>query len=198
MKKVQVKNPSSEGCKIKVSVTTNNQHYKEYFTGKEYLELGPNATADYELTYLPLTMTKNDQVAEIKEERHTGHLFFPLPDGSALLYNLSGQSLPPNPEKTFDINCKAKQTHIQVIPIKNWLKQLQRFKITWQTEPQDKAVFISGANTFDVAAQAEKDYKLSLYALKQTNSKITITFKNEKTYEYLQYKINLNIQPPDA
>jgi hydrocephalus-inducing protein len=42
-------------------------------------------------------MTSNAEVPEIKQEFHEGTLFFPLPDGSALLYNLIGQSLPPAP-----------------------------------------------------------------------------------------------------
>ena len=56
-------------------------------------------------------------------------------------------------------------------------------------EPADPALFISGANTFDVAGESHKDYKLSLYALKPTTSKITITFKNPVTFEFVHYKI---------
>ena len=40
-------------------------------------------------------MTKNPEVPEIKDEVHEGTLFFPLPDGNALLYNLVGKALPP-------------------------------------------------------------------------------------------------------
>lgn len=57
-------------------------------------------------------MTENEQVPEIQEKQHEGNLFFPMPDGTAIVYNLFGTSNPPNPENTFDISCKAKHTHI--------------------------------------------------------------------------------------
>jgi hydrocephalus-inducing protein len=40
---------------------------------------------------------------------HRGTLFFPLPDGSALLYNLVGKSNPPLAAQTIDVNMRAKQ-----------------------------------------------------------------------------------------
>jgi len=33
---------------------------KGYFFGKDYLDIGPNATADYEIAYNPLTMTAHE------------------------------------------------------------------------------------------------------------------------------------------
>jgi hypothetical protein len=39
----------------------------------------PNGSADYEVTYLPLTMTANPEVPSIKEESHNATLFFPIP-----------------------------------------------------------------------------------------------------------------------
>jgi hypothetical protein len=54
---VTVKNPTSEACKIKVSVNATLPRYKDYFKGKETLEIPPNGTAEYEIIYAPLTMT---------------------------------------------------------------------------------------------------------------------------------------------
>lgn len=42
-------------------------------------------------------MTKNNQAPDIKDEQHEGTVFFPLPDGQAILYNIFGKSLPPQP-----------------------------------------------------------------------------------------------------
>lgn len=44
---------------------------------------------------MPLTMTKNQENAEIKDEKHQASLFFPIPDGSALMYRLVGTASPP-------------------------------------------------------------------------------------------------------
>jgi len=54
-----------------------------------------NGAADYEITYFPLSMTANAEVPSIKEESHNSTLFFPIPDGTAILYNLIGFSRPP-------------------------------------------------------------------------------------------------------
>jgi len=42
-------------------------------------------------------MTVHAEVPDIKDDVHEGTLFFPLPDGQALLYNLIGKALPPAP-----------------------------------------------------------------------------------------------------
>lgn len=49
------------------------------------LEIPAGGNVDYEVTYHPITMTT-------EEQEHDGTLFFPLPDGTALLYNLFGVS----------------------------------------------------------------------------------------------------------
>lgn len=41
-------------------------------------------------------MTKNAEVPEIKDEKHAASLFFPIPDGSALMYRLVGTATPPS------------------------------------------------------------------------------------------------------
>lgn len=74
-------------------------------------------------------MTSNPQAPEIKIDTHEGNLFFPLPDGQAILYQMFGKSLPPLAAQTFDVTIKAKKTHIHVLSIKNWLKTVQRFAV---------------------------------------------------------------------
>ena len=53
------------------------------------------------MTYLPKTMTKKVAVEDSEEMAdvpHQGSLFFPLPNGTALLYNLNGVATPPESE----------------------------------------------------------------------------------------------------
>jgi hydrocephalus-inducing protein len=62
-------------------------------------------TANYEVTYLPKTMTKTEKVEDSEETQdvpHQGSLFFPLPNGSALLYTLRGVSTEPDVENTIN------------------------------------------------------------------------------------------------
>lgn len=70
-----------------------------YWSGMPAIEVPPG-NADYEITYHPITMTH--------DEPHRGTLFFPLPDGSALVYNLTGVSKPPKPADTIVQEVKAK------------------------------------------------------------------------------------------
>jgi hydrocephalus-inducing protein len=123
-KKVTIKNPTAKPWKVKATVNALLPQFREYFEGKEYLEVAPNAQVEYEIIYKPLTMTSNPQAPAIKDEQHEGTLFFPLPDGLAMLYNLIGKSLPPTPIQTIDLAIKAKKSHIQILPIKNWLKSV--------------------------------------------------------------------------
>ena len=84
-----------------------------------------------------------------------------------------------------------------MIPVKNWLKAGQRFNVVWKFEAEDKTIFVNAANTFDVAGDATKDYKLSVYALKACQAKLELVFKNPTTHEFLSFKINITVQPPD-
>lgn len=54
---------------------------------------------------------------------------------------------------------------------------------------EDKSVFINGATIFDVPADSQKDYKLSIYALKATQIKFSIYFRNPVTLEFIFYKV---------
>ena len=79
-------------------------------------------------------MTKNQEIPEVKDEKHGASLFFPIPDGTALMYKLSGTSSPPSIADNYDISCKAKFHKVHDIPIKNWLKVGQRFNVDWKFE----------------------------------------------------------------
>jgi hydrocephalus-inducing protein len=64
-----------------------------FWSGAETLKVPPNGTAEYKVEYRPLTMAEADKP-------HAGSLFFPLPDGSGLLYKLEGAAGPPGPVDT--------------------------------------------------------------------------------------------------
>ena len=87
-KKIMVKNPTAKAWRIKAILSSNLDSTKGYFEGKEYLDVPANGQAEFEIAYKPLTMTKNPQVPEIKEETHDGSLFFPLPDGISINFCL--------------------------------------------------------------------------------------------------------------
>lgn len=48
-------------------------------------------------------------------------------------------------------------------------------------------MFIRGANTFDIAGESFKEYKLNFLALKSGNYKFNVNFREKVTGEYIFY-----------
>lgn len=63
------------------------------WSGAEFFAVPANSKADYEVQYRPLAMA--DESAP-----HEGSVFFPLPDGSGLMYKLVGTAGPPAAART--------------------------------------------------------------------------------------------------
>lgn len=80
-----ITNPTSSCWRIQPVIDN------ESFSSNE-VEVPPNASADSEIVYKPLSMTADDatDVTSDRPRRHQGTAFFPLPNGQALLYQLSG------------------------------------------------------------------------------------------------------------
>jgi hypothetical protein len=57
-----------------------------WFGSKHTIKIPPAQSANYDISYLPLSMT-------IDKQEHRGTVFFALPDGGGLLYQLIGQVL---------------------------------------------------------------------------------------------------------
>jgi hypothetical protein len=66
---------------------------------------------------------EGDQEVEVEEvETHKGGLFFPLPNGTALLYRLVGTANAPDAETEIQETVTAKKAKSIIIPVKNWSK----------------------------------------------------------------------------
>lgn len=131
----------------------------------------------------------------MEDVHHQGSLFFPLPNGSALLYTLRGVATEPDCEATFNETIAARNTTNIVIPVKNWARETQRFSADLKVEgDEDPGLFIRGANTFDISGGASKDYKLNFMAMRAGLYKLTCTFKVEATGEYIYYKVNATVE----
>lgn len=201
--KVSINNPTEKEWRIKPTISTNIDSIKDYFRGSETLVVPPKGNADYEVTYIPLTMTKTKEITkegDVKETitiYHEASLFFPLPDGRAEFYNLFGKSDKPDPSGTIEEKVEAKKAKYINIPVENWLKTAQRFKVTTKIEGEpSETTFVRGANTFDVQANSSKDYKLNFLTYKAGETNFTVTFLNEQTKEYIYYKIKVVASEP--
>lgn len=58
-----------------------------------------------------------------------GTVFFPLPDGTGLLFNLVGTAEPPKPSGKISRDVPCKTMYIEPLTVHNWLKKPQRLAL---------------------------------------------------------------------
>ncbi|ESO91099.1 hypothetical protein LOTGIDRAFT_122343, partial [Lottia gigantea] len=183
---------------ISIPNRTNQQwHLKpvidgEYWSGPVTVIVEPQQNKSYELTYKPLTMTPEGK-------KHTGSIFFPLPDGTGLMYNLTGIAEPPKASGkiTRDVPCKTSYT--EILQVHNWLKKPQRFRVRVECLKVDKldaGTTVKGIEYIDVPASSKKDYKQTFYAYKEGVSAVKVIFTNEQTGEYQFYEVTYRATRP--
>lgn len=141
-------------------------------------------------------MTKKN--ASDQYDAHIGSLFFPLPNGTALLYNLNAVATEPESEALPQETVQAKKAKFIMIPIRNWLKTDQRFKVSWIIEgDKDQTTFVKGANMLDIAGDSSKDFKLNFLAYKIGAYKVKLTLMNETSGEFLSFILSVNATDAD-
>lgn len=159
----------------------------EFFSGLESLIVEPQSSSTYDVVYEPMSMTSTDG------KRHSGSVFFPLPDGTGLLYNLTGVSNPPKPIAKLQREVPCKTNLVEVLTVENWLKKAQRFKVNFEIlrpEKSDSSSVIKGHDYIDVPGNGRKEYKLTFFAHKEALTLLKVIFKNEQTNEYSYYEIS--------
>ncbi|XP_035827636.1 hydrocephalus-inducing protein [Aplysia californica] len=164
----------------------------EHWTGPITFMVEPQQTKGYELTYKPLTMTSENK-------KHMGSIFFPLPDGSGLLFNLTGSSDPPKATSKIQRDVPCKTGYTELLTVTNWLKKPQRFRVRTESLRPDKldpGTSVKGHEYVDVPASSKKDYKLSFYAYREGQTMLKVTFVNEQTGEYQFYEVTFRATKP--
>lgn len=96
---ITIQNTEDKEWAINPTISTKD-HSADYFSGKETFIVPAKSNGQYEVVYLPKTMTKKDGAEETEDKPHMASLFFPLPNGTALLYNLKGVATAPQSEGT--------------------------------------------------------------------------------------------------
>ena len=178
---VSVSNPSSAPWRILPIVQD------EQWSAPEVLEVPAGGKADFVVTYNPTSMTAEDAP-------HRGSVFFPLADGSAILYALEGIADPPGPAGAISESRPCKQMHAVPLKVVNWLKQPQRFRVDIRVTDKDESTVLRGHEHLDVPAGLERDYALHFYAYKEGMTTGEVHFINDKTGEYLFYTLNLKAE----
>ncbi|XP_077982980.1 hydrocephalus-inducing protein homolog isoform X2 [Glandiceps talaboti] len=164
----------------------------EYWTGADAITIEPQQSKAYEIIYRPLTMTKEGK-------KHTGTVFFALPDGSGLLYNLTGVAEAPKVTGSITREVPCKTQYTEMMPVSNWLRKPQRFRVEVEyikPDRLDPATTMKGLDYIDVPGMAKRDYKLHFHANKEGTYSAKVTFMNKDTEEYQFYFITFKATPP--
>lgn len=164
----------------------------DWWIGPVTFTVEPQQTKPYPVTYRPLEMTQEGK-------KHTGTIFFPLPDGTGLLYNLIGVAEAPKPSGKVQRDVPCKIPYTELLPIENWLKKPQRFKVKHELIKPDKfdpGTKVTGLDYIDVPASGKKDYKLTFYAHKEGTTTLKETFINEQTMEYQYFEVTFKATRP--
>ena len=181
-KNVGVKNSTATDWVLKPVVSS------DIWSAPEVLTVKAGATAELPLSYKPLSMTGGPP--------HEGTVFFPLPDGSGILHKLSGEATEPSVEGEISQDVSAKAVHVEVLPVKNWLNTLQRFRAIIELDVEGPAVQLTGPEYIDIPGAAVRDYKLRLFSYKEGKISAKVTFKNDETEEFVFYNVDFSVGPP--
>ena len=179
-----------------------------HWKGMDEISVPGKGSVDYEVTYLPLSMTgggeaggetedggEKEEEKVVLEDKHRGSLFFALPSGDALLYNLEGEASAPEPEDRIALNCPAKSMLTIPLTVKNWLRQPQKFavEIVLSDDSDAGSTFLEGANQIDVPSMASREYPLRFFSNKEGMRGAIVKFINESTGEYMFHEIGVEV-----
>lgn len=111
------------------------------------------------------------QTAELTQEgkKHTGSVFFALPDGNGLLYNVTGSAEGPKPVNNIQREVPCKTFYTEMLTVTNWLRRPQRFRVIIEMLKPDKpdsATTLKGLDYIDVPGLSKRDYRLNFFAHK--------------------------------
>lgn len=164
----------------------------EYWSGPQFVDVDIGQSKSYDLTFCPLETNGTGEGG-----RHEASIFFPLPDGTGILYKMTGTADKPLVAETITREITCKTSVIELLPVNNWLRRSQRFKVTQEFSKQDSGILVKGHDFIDglllliiVPPLSTKEYKLNFFAYKDGIYNFKVIFKNETTQEYLYYNIN--------
>lgn len=163
----------------------------EFWTGPEIIDIEPGQSRSFELTFNPIESLGNGEGG-----RHEGSIFFPLPDGTGILYRLNGYTDRPLPAGNISREFPCKTVYTEVISINNWLRRSQKFRVITEFAKNDGSVIFKGHDFVDLAPLLTKDYKFTFYSYKEGVINFRVIFKNEYNQEYLFYNFTYKNTPP--
>eukprot|EP00753_Platysulcus_tardus_P018896 PLAT7033.13.p2 GENE.PLAT7033.13~~PLAT7033.13.p2 ORF type:complete len:1497 (-),score=833.67 PLAT7033.13:92-4582(-) len=185
MQSISVSNPTTSDWLLQPVIQGDG------WSGSARLHVPARGKADYSLAFLPMRMATADAPAE-------GSLFLALPDGSAMLYELSGVAGPPAAEPDVSLSTAAKAELSFPLSVANWLRRPQSFVVTIELlgDAAESSTFLRGPERFDVPGGAARNYKMRFYAYRPGVTRARVTFTAEGSGEYRLFNLSITATAP--
>ena len=184
-KTITVKNPSATDWVLRPVI------HNEAWSGAEFLTVPAGKSANFTIKYQPMRMTT-------APELHVGSAFFPLPNGSGLLYTLSGTADAPKSSGKVEVKVPAKVQHQEVVKVTNWDKQNQRFAVSVTLDNKPKACLADAPEYIDVPGLTARDLRINLLNPLEGNLAGQIKCTNVSTGEYMFYDLAFQTTAPQS
>jgi hydrocephalus-inducing protein len=194
---IKVANPTDKDWFVQPSMRG------EHWIRPPELKVPAKGSADLQLVFFPLSMTRPTPVPEGEEPGapvpHAGQLFLALPDGTAQLYNLSGLAGEPECSGSLSIDTPAKKPARCTIKLANWLGEAQKFDTSIEMiEQASPATFLVAANAIEIGPHGQREFHMRFNSYVEGTTKARVTFTNPNTGEYSYYDINATSTTPEV
>ncbi|RNF21339.1 hydin-like protein [Trypanosoma conorhini] len=173
-KTVTVENPTDAAWTVKPLIEGR------LWTAPKTLQINPRSTAVLSVTYAPLFVTKEKDIAT---------LFIPLPNGSARNIQLEGVASHPVEEAIVKEKIiEANTPHLETFEIHNGTSQPLRFHVSvqWSPEPEKGMVTVKAPVSIDVPAKQTKSCPITFSSLKEGSLRGTAQFRCIEREDYTQ------------
>ena len=105
-------------------------------------------------------------------------------------YRLVGTANAPVAEETREIIVSAKSQHAEVLTVRNWLNEYQRFTVKVSMREQDATVLIDAPKILGVPALMQRSLQLNFFAHKEPSTcNVRVVLINDSTGEYLYHNL---------
>lgn len=182
-KTINVKNPSASDWLLRPVI------HNDAWSGAEFLTVPAGKQQAYTIKYQPMRMAE-------AASPHTGSVFFPLPNGLGLLYQLTGTAGAPSRSGEIKVTAPAKQAHHELVKVSNWDKHNQRFAVNIELANRPKACVCDAPEYIDVPGLAERDLRLTLSNQLEGSVSGRVVCTNTTTGEYLFYDLSFVTTAP--
>ena len=118
-KGITLKNPTNQRWVVRSRLSGNDSRWWRPVSDVTIIEAQQSKQIDF--IYHPMRMTTVGQ-------KHDASVFLQLPDGNGQFFQLIGIAEAPKPIQIPLKEVAAKTTHVEKIPVANWMKKQQKFK----------------------------------------------------------------------